>query len=231
MKILYMQKVKFILSLSLIFLMTVCAVAQSPIKVTTSRGSMSQGSHDCFKVTIPEANDKDVERLWKKELKNMKAKVGREKGDIFGDDATLGSVSANSVDIYAIVSSTSSGTVLTVWFDLGGAYVDAAYSGASSVKKLLENFAVDCAKDAVGQQVKEQERILGGLEKDQERLVKNKESLERDVQKWIKDIEQAKIDIEENISSQEGEGDKKLTKPERTELQRLNLAKTLRKMK
>ena len=28
-----------------------------------------------------------------------------------------------------------------------------------------------------------------------------------------------------------GEGDKKLTKPERTELQRLNLAKTLRKMK
>ena len=28
-----------------------------------------------------------------------------------------------------------------------------------------------------------------------------------------------------------GEGDKKLTKPERTELARLNLAKTLRKMK
>ena len=28
-----------------------------------------------------------------------------------------------------------------------------------------------------------------------------------------------------------GEGDKKLTKPERTELQRLSLAKTLRKMK
>ena len=28
-----------------------------------------------------------------------------------------------------------------------------------------------------------------------------------------------------------GEGDKKLTKPERTELQRINLAKTLRKMK
>jgi hypothetical protein len=31
--------------------------------------------------------------------------------------------------------------------------------------------------------------------------------------------------------SKKGEGDKKLTKPERTELQRLNLAKTLRKMK
>ena len=31
--------------------------------------------------------------------------------------------------------------------------------------------------------------------------------------------------------SQKGEGDKKLTKPERTELSRLNLAKTLRGMK
>ena len=31
--------------------------------------------------------------------------------------------------------------------------------------------------------------------------------------------------------SKKGEGDKKLTKPERTELARLNLAKTLRKMK
>ena len=31
--------------------------------------------------------------------------------------------------------------------------------------------------------------------------------------------------------SKKGEGDKKLTKPERTELQRLNLAKTLKGMK
>ena len=40
-------------------------------------------------------------------------------------------------------------------------------------------------------------------------------------------------DIDKKISTlhKKGEGDKKLTKPERTELARLNLAKTLRKMK
>ena len=40
-------------------------------------------------------------------------------------------------------------------------------------------------------------------------------------------------DIDKKIATlhKKGEGDKKLTKPERTELARLNLAKTLRKMK
>ena len=44
-------------------------------------------------------------------------------------------------------------------------------------------------------------------------------------------IPAAKINKKIATLRKKGEGDKKLTKPERTELSRLNLAKTLKKMK
>lgn len=180
-------------------------VAQSKIKVKATTEKMSQGYKEGLTVDIPEANAKDVEKLWKKQLKDYNAKVSNTKGEIFADDASVKELGENTVDIYAIVEEQKDFASLTVFFDLGGAFLSASQHSAKyeAMEKVIEKIAIEAAKEAVGSQIDAADKALKDLKGDQEKLIKENEKLKSNIEGWKEDIKKAENDLVQNGKDQE----------------------------
>jgi DNA-binding helix-hairpin-helix protein with protein kinase domain len=179
--------------------------SQKDIKVEETNAKIADGNNNAYTMIIFEADDKNVEKAWKKLMKDYKAKVNMKK-EIFADDAEISELSSNTVDVYAIVEKTKDGdSKITVAFDLGGAFLSSSNHSSQSkaAKSILRKFGVSAAKDAVLEQIKEAEKELKKMEGDKEQLIKDNEDLHKKIEGWEKDIEKAKEDIKENEKAQE----------------------------
>lgn len=159
--------------------------AQSRLAIVESRVPMSRGTQPALTVTIPKAKSKDIEKGWKEVLKSYKAKVKTEKGETFGDNALLKQLSENTVDIYTRQTDTVEGTALTLFVDLGGAFL--ASSTHPEQYKVAENvlyqFAVEQAKVAMGYEIEGAGKVLETLQKDHKKLEGDQKGLEREIEK------------------------------------------------
>ncbi|MCH8331601.1 MAG: hypothetical protein IH946_09535 [Bacteroidetes bacterium] len=176
--------------------------AQSNINVESSTKNMSQGTNPGFSVFIPEADNKDVEKLWKKTAKKYGGKTSSSKGEIFCDNASISSISSNTIDIYAMVEKGTNGCIFTCFFDLGGAYISKSHDGYGTAEKMVHDFAIEAAKEAVQGQVDDLEKQLKVLENDLKHLVKDKENLAKNIEKWKEDIAKAEEETTQNDADQ-----------------------------
>lgn len=188
------------------------AHAQISIKVTEANESFNNGSHNALLVTVYEQDAKEVEKLLKKELKDMGGKV-QVKKEIFADDCETKAMGENTFDVYAKVTPGKNGEVeVAVAVDLGGAYLNSRdhTERYKVMEGILHKFGVNATRDAIGSELKDQEKVLSDLEKEQKDLEKDKDRLEKSIEdneKRIEEakkaIEQAKKDIEQNKADQE----------------------------
>ena len=194
--------------LLILFCFIICCInsySQYKIDVSEKSVGFESGNHNAYTITVYECTSKDVEKQWKKEMKNMKANVSSKKNEMKGDDAKMKDMGENTFDIYAITNETDKGVELSVAYDLGGAFLSSGKHSDQSkvIKKLMYDFAVNATKEGIRGILKKEEGIQHHLEKDHENLVKEKEKLEKDIENWEKSIEKAKKDIEQNKKDQE----------------------------
>jgi len=175
---------------------------QESISVRGVNKTMSQGSNDGLQVFIPEANYKDVERSWKKYIKEFDAKVSSIKREIFADNATVHTISENTIDVYASVEKADKGSELLVFFDLGGAFVNDG-SAFDAAKKLVYKFALETSKAAVQKKIDEEEKTMKRIESEMKRLERDKEMLEKNIEKWQESIVNSRKKLETNVADQE----------------------------
>ncbi len=176
------------------------------VEVTEGGQSIGGGSNNALSVVVYGAKASDVEHDIKSFMKKHKAKFSSKKGELFGDDAVVKEFGDNTCDIYAkVIPEGKEDVKLIVAFDLGGAFLSSSQHSKqfAAAKNMIRKIGVDGTKAAVGAVVKEEEKTLEKLNKEQEDLVKNKEKLEKDIEQWKKDIENAEKEIEENKKSQE----------------------------
>jgi molecular chaperone DnaK (HSP70) len=178
---------------------------QYKIGVSEKSVGYESGNHNAFTVVVYECSVKDIEKHWKKEMKDMKANVSSKKNEMKGDDARVKDMGENTFDIYAITKETDNGIELSVAYDLGGAFLSSSQHSDQSkvIKEIMYNFAVKSTKEGIRGILKKEEGVQQHLEKEHENLVKSKEKLEKDIENWEKDIEKAKKDIEQNKKDQE----------------------------
>lgn len=194
--------------LSLAFFFNVnTASAQYEVVINEILEYMSQGEKTGLEVAIVDAETKDVESSWVKFMKKYKGKVTNSKKsvEIFADNANIPQVSANTVDVYAIARKAEYGTKLSVFIDLGGAFVssqdhEVAFGAAEG---LLREFALSEAVRIVEAELKAQEKVMKDLNKDLENLIKDKDSYAKEIEKAKALIAQREIDIENNEKAQE----------------------------
>lgn len=202
-KINQMNKTKS--SLALLFLL--CALqsmAQKSFSVSETTERIGDGSHPVFTVTVYEAPIEDVQKAWKSLMKDYKAKVDMN-DVVFADNASISDVSANTVDVYAIIKSAKASEVeITAAFDLGGGYVSSSQysSQAKAVKDIMRAFAVKTSKDAVADQLERANKELKKLNNEQEDLVKDNNNLHKKIEDWEQSIVKAKEDIKTNEKDQ-----------------------------
>jgi molecular chaperone DnaK (HSP70) len=104
------------------------------------------------------------------------------------------------------VSSVSNNEIVSVrfGFDLGGAFLNSKDHPEKYkvIEKIIEDFASKSVKTWVEGIVREENKRLNNLEKDQKYLVKRKEHLEKEIKDFEKKIADNKNSIKENLDSQ-----------------------------
>lgn len=171
-------------------------------QITEGQSYMSAGTFNSLTIVLPEGSEKEAPKEWVKFFKKYgKTKKNRKTDEYFTDNAEILGMSNNSVDVYTKFN----GNTMTVWFDLGGAYLSSFdhSEGYAIGEQVLMDFGLHLQILMVEDELKEEEKTLKNLESDHEKLVKNKATLEKNIEDWKAKIAQAEADIEKNISDQE----------------------------
>lgn len=180
--------------------------AQSQFTTNEVRQFMSKGEQNGIEINLNGTKPGDAKDAVEKWGKKMKAKIVTDKKnpEIFIDNAQMPTVSANTLDIYAIVTPIENGSKLTIYTDLGGAFVSSAAYGTqyAGLDAALKKFAKDQAIVVVEDQQKAEEKILKSLNGDLKDLGKDKEGYLKDIEKAKELIQKREQEILKNDADQ-----------------------------
>jgi hypothetical protein len=186
-----------------IFLISVSfLITGQKINVTDGNTNYSigiSGSKPSLQVTIPFGDLEATEKLLKKELKDFNGKLDDKKNEYFVSLCETKDLGKKQFDIYAKIISSKDSPILVCWsVDLGGAYMDKSTHSEqySYFKKRLEKFAAEASEASINKQVEVEKAILKELEREVEKLVKEQENLKTDIEDLTKKIKVKESDIQ-----------------------------------
>ncbi|HFA49108.1 MAG TPA: hypothetical protein ENJ95_08830 [Bacteroidetes bacterium] len=164
--------------------------------------SMSKGLQNAIVVETEATNEKLVDKVWKKFMKDYGGKTKRAKGGKRGELVTTGAEivginGVNSMNVYSRSVTGSSGNVeQMVWFDLGDEYLGSGHgSQYKEAEAMLQKFAHEVRVEKTKQELKDSEKKLKNMESELKKLVHQNESYHKEIENYKKKI----IEAEENI--------------------------------
>jgi hypothetical protein len=187
-------------AMALVWMSANLAQAEQIIFVKEGAAIMSRGSQNALSVVIPKADAKTVGKEWKSTLKDWNAKVKEKKGEIFADNARIKELSDNNtIDIYSLATDTKEGALLTVFFDLGGAFLSSAQHADKfrTAENLVYQFAVTQEKQVVGVEIVVGEKLLKKLQDEQIDLQAKHSTLLKEIARNKEIIVQKQLEITE----------------------------------
>ncbi len=177
---------------------------ENPKEITAG---MSTGTAVGWKIFIPECNKKDVLKAWRKEMAQFDAKISKVKKskDYFSDDVSISGLGEQAVDVFFQCSEENLGVYVNLFIQRENEFI--GQSSKSKDVKFITEFLVRFAKaestSAIGEELQKQQKELGTLHKEQEKLIENKSKYEQDIKEAEELIAERKRMIEQNIKDQE----------------------------
>lgn len=193
---------------SLVFLFSFTGFNQ---KIAVSDASVEfsigiAGSKPGMQVNIPFADMDVLEKLLKKELKDFNGKLDDKKNEYFVSVGEWKELGKKQFDVYAKILGSKDGPISLFWaVDLGGAYMEKSIHSEQYglFIKRLEKFALSASNASIDKQIEEEKSILGELEREKERLVKDQNDLKADIEDLKKKIAEKENDIVKAKSKEE----------------------------
>lgn len=185
-----------LISLAVIFSSTIFA---QKIEVREVTGKFRNGNQNALSTFVYHSDIKTVRKEFESLLKSYKGKVSTKKGETFGDDLLIASVSNNTLDVYAYCVDTKDGAIeLVAGFDLGGAYLSSSLHQEqyARVAQIMREFALKATEKAYAEYIKGESKDLKSAKKSHEKMIKEKTNLEKQNQDFKKKIEQNEKSIE-----------------------------------
>lgn len=191
--------------LHVLLMMFIAFSGFSQVTVDEKKVNVDGTNRDGFYVSIPYGKMKELEKSVKDELKGWDGKV--KDGDfIFADDCKLKEMGENTFDVFAkLEANPAGGAFLSVTIDLGGAYLNSNDHSAQAkvMNKRLHNLGINVAKNAVGEEVKLEEKALKDRQKELENLLAEQAKLEKEIEDYKKRISENEKAIEVAKTNQE----------------------------
>ncbi|MBU6342900.1 MAG: hypothetical protein KGS48_15510, partial [Bacteroidetes bacterium] len=134
--------------------------AQWSVVKETNR-TMSFGSRPCFRMEFATASPALLEDNWKGYVKsnfNGKLKTDRKTGELFATDLKSNLVGDDPFGIYSTIERTATGSILTVWIDMGSYFLNRGdnRSSTEAVGRSLSTFYYDTRRAEINKQIKDQ---------------------------------------------------------------------------
>jgi hypothetical protein len=194
---------KLIFTLVIALLGSVISFAQ----VEEAGKPMTAGVENSLNIRLLNANEKDVEKLWKAHIKSYKGKTkkDRKSGETFTDNALVPEISSNTIDLYAKTSDVGNEVLFTVWFDLGGEFLSSTShpDKYGQAEKMLLLFALKVSEKVISDELSTEEGTLKKQEKDLVKLEKENTNLHKEIETYKQKILAAEAAIETNLANQE----------------------------
>jgi len=193
--------------LSFFFLM-MASMINLDAQVYEQYKTMSQGDRNALTMTLPQNKDKFVGSLWNaylKEFYGTKSKFNKKTGEWFSDNVDMPAIGlGNTVDVYATAEQINDDVRLSVWFDLGGAYLTLRehYDRYPEAEKLMMRFALEVAQKSTEEQLGAEEKKLKDLENELKKLQNNNERFLKDIERARETIRKSEEGIAKNDKDQ-----------------------------
>lgn len=171
------------------------------------RKNMSKGNQPGIEIIIPHISEDNLEDAIKKVTRKFKAdkeKIKRS-NEFYLDDALIKEISDNTIDIHQIIEKEGTGLRYTVFFNLGGAFLDSKLNAKkfAYAEEIVNRIALKASEIRIDDILKEEQDKLEDFEDDQKKLVKDKDNAVEDIQDAKDLIAKREKEIQENLKMQE----------------------------
>ena len=171
------------------------------------RKNMSKGNQPGIEIIIPHISEDNLEDAIKKVTRKFKAdkeKIKRS-NEFYLDDALIKEISDNTIDIHQIIEKEGTGLRYTVFFNLGGAFLDSKLNAKkfAYAEEIVNRIALKASEIRIDDILKEEQDKLEDFEDDQKKLVKDKDNAVEDIQDAKDLIAKREREIQENLKMQE----------------------------
>lgn len=200
---------KSITGILLLLFVTTIAFSQKTYTVTETEKSMYKGTHPALTMTFEGVSVKVAEDEWKGFIKSYKGKTKEDKkGKVwFTDDAKLEKVSENTIDLYTSFTEVPGGTNVSVWFDLGGAYLSSGLerSKTEEAKKVLQNYGHAISKYLAKEDWDMQVKNLDEMGKSLKKMQGTQSDLQKKIEELKAEMMTLEAELQQNLSEQQNQ--------------------------
>lgn len=178
-------------------------------QISEQSRTMSEGVQNALVLELPDTNDKFVNKLWKKYLKGFKggkSKKNKKENQVFTSNIKIPEIGgSDALNIYTRTTEIGDDVQLTLWVDLGGAFLSSAEHPEEYLEgeKLLMRFGLEVTKEKIKIEIENEEDKLKKLEKTMKKLKRANDNYHRDIEQAKEKIKNAEKNIEENEVDQE----------------------------
>jgi hypothetical protein len=200
------------------------AFAQQDLSVGIMERQTSQGLQPAFETEIPQASGNDAIKILESKLVNKglfslfsrNPKFVQEKDEWIMREVTVKQISSDPLTVYAQVTEFPEKIFVKLFFKEGEQFIgrDSLNVKTGDTRKFVREFAVEVYRDAVGNELKDEENKLRSLERDLKQMGRRLSSNERKVSNLRSDNQEMRSEIRtyemrlqrKDTFSAEGEG-------------------------
>ncbi|MGB1204722.1 MAG: hypothetical protein ACPG5B_03690 [Chitinophagales bacterium] len=166
--------------------------------------TISTGTHNAFKMFIPDCDILDVEKEWKKTMKKRKSKPTGDLNEMVALQAKIKTISADKVDVYAKFAVKGDGVELTSLYNLEGEYLtaDKYPAKAEAIEALLNEVALVFARKSIKEEIKVEKKELKAFEKEHKKLEKEGNKIQGKLDKYLKIVAEIEAEKSSNMADQ-----------------------------
>lgn len=172
------------------------------VKIEHALEQLGEGYNSAFRISIPHATMKNVEKKWSAFIKTNEGKARSSKGMIKGENVIINGISPDTLQIFSKLMEDADGIMLKAAFLKKGSYVspesDASYN--NRLEQLLTDFAFELSREGLTEKLEVATKLLKDTQEEQTDLEKNSERLAADNERMHKQIQENEATIEENKS-------------------------------
>ncbi len=188
-------------------LLTVSVLGQETLEVKVEERPSSAGVQTAFEVLVPQATTDEAIELWKETITKKKlfkktAKLEKVKDEWLVNNISIREITSLPLNVITQVSSYPGHIYIRVFLQSEGGFLGSWGSSrqtTEAAEKFIYNYAIDLYRQAVENELKQEEKVLKSLEKEQDKLMdKHKKYNEK-----IDDAQQERTELRGSANYQE----------------------------
>lgn len=174
------------------------------ITVRENLEKIDDGINNALVVDIPEANKDVVSRAWRKLMNGAGAKVSG-RTDIEAENVKIPLITTDTLWIFTSLDQKDGYVRLVSGFRIKNTFLSSTNNPSAyrEAERIVQNFALDQAKNAVQEKVDNEKKKLSRLQKDFNDLDEENAQLSKDIENYNNRIKKATTTISENEKKKE----------------------------